>query len=430
MKTHKALFAGLLAFLAADAVSAVKTPPDDFFAKPQFSTRFEFALRGAGQKTAEAFADEIASNNIPCGVFALECDWATHPGSMTFEQAEFPDPKAMFGKIRGRGFLPVVSMSSFVSPDSRECRRFRHDPENGGLDHLLRGPDDRTPAILRWRGGCSATWDLTRPAAFGFFLDMLTAFSERYGVAGFLFEAMEPAQMNDARFYAQDQGAAGFMAHYGRLARYFPCSIYDGPGSGVKGAVVRLSPRRHAWKELKLVIPELLARSREGALCCVPDGIGGGSVDWIRPDRITAMDQALFLRSCAMQALMPAMHFSRAPWRGLTPERLEICRGFIRLHASVSQYIVEQVRSAAQTGVPVVRSMDAVFPDQGFNRPLQQFMLGSRYLVAPVVSQDGSVTIEFPAGGWIDPRGMTVEGPKTMKLDKVPLSFLPYFERK
>ncbi len=430
MKPYRIFALALLASLTVDVFSAVRPPPDDFFAKPWFSTRFEFALRGADQKTAEAFADEIAANNLPCGVFALECDWATHPGSMTFDQVDFPDPKAMFGKIRGKGFRPVLSMSSFVSPDSRECRRFRYDPEHGGLDHLLRGPDDRTPAILRWRGGCSATWDLTRPAAFGFFLDMLTTFSDKYGVDGFLFESLDPAEMKDGRFYAQDRGVAIFMARYGQLARYFPYSVYDSPGSGVTGTVVRLSPRRHDWKELGLVIPELLARSREGVLCCVPDGVGGGSTDWIRQDRTNAIDQVLFLRSCAMQALMPTMHFARAPWRGLSPQGLDICRGFIRLHASLSPYIIEQVRNAANTGVPVVRSMDDVFPGQGFNRPLQQFMLGSRYLVAPVVSRDGSVTIEIPAGAWTDPRGMTVEGPKTIKLEKVPLSFLPYFERK
>ena len=65
----------------------------------------------------------------------------------------------------------------------------------------------------------------------------------------------------------------------------------------------------------------------------------------------------------------------------------------------------------------------------GYDRPLQQFMLGPKYLVAPVVSADGSVTAEIPSGAWKDPRGMIVEGPKSLRLEKVPLSFLPYFER-
>ena len=49
--------------------------------------------------------------------------------------------------------------------------------------------------------------------------------------------------------------------------------------------------------------------------------------------------------------------------------------------------------------------------------------------MAPVVSADDSVTIDFPAGIWTDPRGMTIEGPKQVRLENVPLSFLPYFER-
>ena len=421
----------LLAFSASmGAPSAVKVPPDVFFTRPQFTTRFEFASRGVGQHTAETFLDEIVTNGFPCGVYVVECDWATHPGAMTFDTAEFPDPAGLFGKIRDAGATPLLSASCFVSPDSRECRRFRFDPEGGGLDHLLHGPDDRTPAIIQWRGGGSAVWDLTRPAAFGFFLDMLTSFAEKYRVEGFLFESFASSELAGCRFFSQNADADAFFSCYGRLARYFPCSFYDRAMPGFLGATVRLSPRRHSWTDLQRVIPEMLALSGDGTLFCVPDGVGGGDTAFVSPSRLGRVDQTLFVRSCAMQAMMPAMQFARAPWRSLSPENTRICNAFVRLHASMAPYILEQVRHAARTGEPVVRSMDKVFPRQGFDRPLQQFMLGPKYLVAPVVSQDGSVVIEFPAGIWTDPRGMTVEGPKSLSMEKVPLSFLPYFERK
>jgi alpha-glucosidase len=72
--------------------------------------------------------------------------------------------------------------------------------------------------------------------------------------------------------------------------------------------------------------------------------------------------------------------------------------------------------------------MEYQFPRQGFDRKMQQFMLGSRYLVAPVVQEDDSATVELPVGRWRDDLGEVIEGPCTLRLDGVPLSRLPHYE--
>ena len=73
--------------------------------------------------------------------------------------------------------------------------------------------------------------------------------------------------------------------------------------------------------------------------------------------------------------------------------------------------------------------MEYQFPHQGFDRKMQQFMLGSRYLVTPIVQEDDSATVELPAGRWRDDLGEVIEGPRTLLLEKVPLSRLPHYER-
>ena len=65
----------------------------------------------------------------------------------------------------------------------------------------------------------------------------------------------------------------------------------------------------------------------------------------------------------------------------------------------------------------------------GFARPMQQFMLGSRWLVAPVTTPDNAKTVELPAGTWRDDLGAIHEGPATLHLENVPLSRLPRYER-
>ena len=123
------------------------------------------------------------------------------------------------------------------------------------------------------------------------------------------------------------------------------------------------------------------------------------------------------------------MQFSAAPWRVLTPEECEICRRFAELHVAFGPYIMEQVHLASATGEPIMRSMEYEFPFCGYEKVNQQFMLGPRYLVAPVTNEDDSKTVYLPKGKWRDDLGKVWKGPKVLELQNVPLDRLPYYEK-
>ena len=57
----------------------------------------------------------------------------------------------------------------------------------------------------------------------------------------------------------------------------------------------------------------------------------------------------------------------------------------------------------------IARTMEYEFPHAGFAKPMTQFMLGPKWLVAPVTAEDDAVTVELPAGRWTDDLG-TVHG--------------------
>lgn len=114
---------------------------------------------------------------------------------------------------------------------------------------------------------------------------------------------------------------------------------------------------------------------------------GGQEVSFVGRE----IDEKLFVRSAALQALMPMVQFSLLPTRRLSPEGVKLCRAFADLHIAFAPYIMELVRHASTTGEPIVRAMEYEFPHQGFNRPMQQFMLGGRWLVAPESDGDARV---------------------------------------
>lgn len=74
----------------------------------------------------------------------------------------------------------------------------------------------------------------------------------------------------------------------------------------------------------------------------------------------------------------------------------------------------------------LVRHMDYAFPNQGFEECRDQYMLGDKYLVAPIMSSGNTRTVKLPKGKWKDDLGKVYKGGKTYTLD-VPLSRLPWF---
>jgi alpha-glucosidase (family GH31 glycosyl hydrolase) len=62
---------------------------------------------------------------------------------------------------------------------------------------------------------------------------------------------------------------------------------------------------------------------------------------------------------------------------------------------------LKAVECAKVTGEPIVRSMEFVFPGQGMERVMDQFMVGEDLLVAPVWKQ-GEVarSVRLPEGQW------------------------------
>ena len=77
---------------------------------------------------------------------------------------------------------------------------------------------------------------------------------------------------------------------------------------------------------------------------------------------------------------------------------------------------------------PIIRHMEYAFPHQGFVDCKDQFMLGDRYLVAPVLTKEHTRKVMLPEGVWVDDTGKKFKGPKTIEVT-APLERLPWFEK-
>jgi alpha-glucosidase (family GH31 glycosyl hydrolase) len=157
-----------------------------------------------------------------------------------------------------------------------------------------------------------------------------------------------------------------------------------------------------------------------------PDMIGGGEISSFWGEK-NNLDQNLVVRSAQCHALMPMMQFSVAPWRVLDSAHFDAVKKAVGTRNKMMPVIMELTRATAVTGEPVVKYMDYVFPGQGFEKLINQFMLGDNIMVAPMLEKGNKRTVVFPKGKWKADDGTIIKGPVTKEIT-VQLGRLPYFE--
>lgn len=178
---------------------------------------------------------------------------------------------------------------------------------------------------------------------------------------------------------------------------------------------------------------EMVAKSANSLMAYVSHDIGaffGGSPDWKKnqpPDD-------LYTRWVQFGCLGPMMrphsdHGIREPWK-FGKRAFEIMRTFFLLRKALQPYFVQLSKEAHRTGVSLCRPMYYEFPeDEEAYSARWQYMLGSAMLVAPVVTEDGFVTMWIPKGVWhhafVD---RTITGPATIR-ERVPLDHAPVYIR-
>ena len=92
--------------------------------------------------------------------------------------------------------------------------------------------------------------------------------------------------------------------------------------------------------------------------------------------------------------------------------------------------ILKLIKQSAQSGEPIIKSMEYVFPNQGFAETNDQYMLGDSIMVAPMVYKSTVRVVKFPKfskGKWKAASGKIYNGGTVVTID-VPLDMLPYFE--
>lgn len=405
------------------------TPDKLAFLAPQYCTWVEMFYEPTQDKLLN-YARSIIEHGFPPGVLIIDDNWMQDYGTWDFEKHRFPDPAGMINSLHELGFKVMLWVCPYVSPDSITFRQLR---DKG----LLMKHADGTPVLRRWWNGYSAVVDYTTTEGSAWFKRQLDRLVEDYGVDGFKLDAGEPVLPGLLDDVSQD------VAWSRPILPMEDCECYARLGIGYslselrmcwklggQALIQRQRDKTHTWDATGLggLIPNAIAQGLMGYAYNCPDMIGGGmDGDINSPD--FCFDSELFIRFVQCSALFPVMQFSMAPWRVLNGDELSWCMDAVQIRTKVGPHLFELASLAAEDGLPIMRSLEFVFPKQGYHTIQDQFMVGDSILVAPVlIKGQRTRVIQFPEGRWLGDDESIVEGPAQIEVN-TPLSRLPWYRK-
>ena len=396
-----------------------KMPDSSLFLNPQYNTWIEL-MYDQNQEDIMEYANSIIANGFPPGILMIDDNWQEDYGKWDFHLRRFSDPGKMMKDLHDMGFTVMLWICPFISPDSDVYRKL----EDEGS--LLRNADS-DPAMVRWWNGASALLDFSNPGDLEWFNQQLSFLVAKYGVDGFKFDA------GDAQYYKnvtsfKDISPNEHSRLFGLFGLRYPINEYRAMWKmGGQPLAQRLRDKNHNWADLEKLIPHMIIQGLSGYPFSCPDMIGGGEFSSFLDN--ATIDQELIVRSTQVHALMPMMQFSVAPWRILDEENLSAVKKAVALRKDFTEYIHDLARKSAGDNEPIVRAMEYEFPGQGYAQVKDQFLVGEKLLVAPVIEKGARQrTVRIPPGKWRDSRGGILNGPAEI-MATAPLDTLPWFRK-
>lgn len=398
-----------------------KTPPAELFSKPTWTTWARYKTE-VSQETVLKFADEIIQNGFPYGVLEIDDRWQKHYGDIAFDSERFPNPKEMIDTLHAKDFKVTAWVIPFFDPDAAAFA------EGASKNYLVR-QQNGAPYLVSWWQGKGGLLDVTNPSALTWFLESLSKLQVESGLDGYKFDAGEACFLpSDALTHAPIHPNQYAQRYVDFISQHFSLTEVRSAWSNQKAPIFfRQWDKATTWgadNGLHSVLTGILALGMTGYPFILPDMVGGNAYE-------NQPDAELMIRWTQLNALLPAMQFSLAPWQ-YGEEAALLCKRYAALHGEFSPQILKIAEESAQTGAPIIRPiwwLDA--DDEQALLCDDEFLLGNNVLAAPVLQPAARTRdIYLPKGIWRDYWNDEIfEGGRVISAYPAPLEKLPLFLR-
>ena len=354
------------------------------------------------ETTVMSTIEAMEKEGIPISVFHFDCFWMQgyHWCNFLWDKEVFPDARGMLSRIHDKGIKVCVWINPYIAQASE---LFAEGVEKGYFLHKENGDVWQWD---NWQAGMAIV-DFTNPEAKAWYQEKLTALLEM-GVDCFKTDFGERIPDENVRYFdgSDPKKMHNFYSYLYNETVFETIKRVKGEEDAVVFARSGTSGGQKFpvhWGGDCFAKYESMAESLRGGLSLMMSGYGywshdiGGFEDTSTPD--------VYKRWVAFGLLSShsRLHGSssyRVPWL-YDDEATKVLRHFVLVKQKLLPYLLEKAKENHDTGIPLVRAMVLEFPEDpvcGFLD--RQYMLGDRYLVAPVMDETGEVTYYLPQGQW------------------------------
>ncbi len=413
-------------------------------------------LRYRTQAEVLEVAREYHRRGIPLARIIIDFYHWTRDGEWQFDPEFWPDPKAMVDELHRMGIQCIVSVWPTVS--GKSCY-FKEMELRGYLVNADRG-----------QARCMGDYwyfDATNPKAGDYVFEKCKEHYLAYGIDGFWLDEAEPEyHCGDFDVYRYHAGSAaeamsefplGYCRTFYENMKAIGCTDIANlarstwAGGQKYGAVLWSGDVNSNFETLRVQLVAGL-------------NIGMAGIPWWNTDVGGFLDgdvtdpnfHELLIRWFQYATFGPVLrlHGDRRPHdipklsdKGYgggahhtgRPNELwsygedvyKILRQYVDVREELKPYIASLYREASENGSPLMRAMFYEFPEDEKCWELDdQYMLGDKYLVAPVLELGARArAVYLPNGQWKDfQTGEVLSGGRTVTVD-APLDVIPVFEK-
>lgn len=377
-----------------------KVPDVNMFTMPQYDTSLELGFL-QDQESVVAYAERILGEGLPAGIIVIPDGWASKVEPYAFNTELYPDPAGMFAKLHSLGFKAMLTVTPYVPAYGREYA--------GGLKdgYFLTG-EGGAPYIMETAAGFCTAYDMSDAEQAGIMSAAVKKIKADYKVDGFRFDCRNVVPY----FAGNKEKEEAYMKAWAGLS--------DGL------SLTELLPSAGISQEPHIGGIEVAEKAAGNFfVSAINDMISAGLTGYPYSTVMAAAgdaqslfaDPALMAKFLQLEAAMPVMRISFAPWRVKDTKYYNSIVEAVKFRSELGEYVAELVAESAKTAEPLMRHMEYQFPKSGFNDCNDQFMLGSKYLFAPNTGEAQKRMVRIPKGVWTDRDGNRIKGPVVKEVD-------------
>ena len=365
------------------------TPSPILFQQPIWSTWAELRTNLSTSKISE-FCSNIIGNHFNASQLEIDDGYSRHYGELEFDSSVI-NTSSLFTSD-----CEQFDITAWVHPFiNYDANNFEHSLKMSMFLPGVSQIEGNSVSLVKWWQGYGAVINFKNSTVANSYAELLLEF-KRIGLTSFKFDAGEYTYLPKCVFIDGLNHPGEFTKAYvefvGSQSYSSRAEVRVGYFTQTQPILVRLLDRDSKWGSdngLQSVLNAVLSIGLGGYLFVLPDMIGGNG----------DATQELFIRWAQLNAFLPVMQFSIAPWR-YDSAAVNHVRDLIKLHRDL-QFDVIATKSL-KSGYPMILPLWWNAIDSNDERTwtiADQFFIGGEYMVAPMLTMgQENREVYFPLG--------------------------------